>query len=226
MTGICVVYNTKDLFQRAYESVRKFHPGLDMLIIDGSSESDPCFDYVRSLRSEATIYQFRNNVGHGPGMNIGLEKCKDDEALIFDSDIVMLRSPLSGMLSLMTRETYGVGWITEIGSDGFDYGTFPGHFREAPIPYLHPYFMILNVKQYFRFPPFINHGAPCFQAMKAIHEKGLSRDILGNFLTGHTSGEGINWKGRPNPYIQHDFGGTRTMNKNNGEGEVPGKWQR
>lgn len=228
MTGICVTYNTQKLFQRAYESLRLHLPFLPLIIVDGSEAKNACAQYVRSLRSDLnTVYQLGYNIGHGRGMDYALERCGARTALVFDSDTVMLKNPVSKMLALLDGDTYGVGWVYYVGEDGFDFGT-PERGHKTPIPYLHPYFMLLNVQQYFRFPRFVHHGAPCYKAMAEIARRGLSDKMLKQFdgLTGHTSGAGINWVGRPSKYIQHDFGGTRTANKLRGEKEIDGQWVR
>lgn len=228
MTGLCVTYNTKGLIERSYNSVRKFHPDLPILIIDGSDKSNECYKYLDSIKSEVTeVIHTDYNIGHGKGMDLGIRKIKSDLAFIFDSDIVMLKSPLSEMLSMMDSKTYGVGWIYTVGEDGFDYGT-PGRNQLKPVPYLHPYCHLLNISMYKQFKPYCHHGAPSYKAMLDIYEKGLSNKILKSFpgLTGHTSGRGINWVGRPSPYIQHDFGGTRMANKYSGKKEIPGKWEK
>jgi hypothetical protein len=137
----------------------------------------------------------------------------------------MLKSPLSKMLSKMEPDTFGCGWITEIGYDGFDFGT-PGRNHTIPIPYLHPYFQLLNVSNYKKYLPYCHHGAPCYKTMIDIYNKGLSKKILKNFLTGHTAGQGMNWKGTPSKYIRHDFGGTRKINALAGKIEIPGQWER
>jgi hypothetical protein len=155
-----------------------------------------------------------------------LRLVKTKYVVIFDSDIIMLKSPVEEMFKLVEKDTYAVGWIYEIGIDGFDYGT-PGRNHLKPIPYIHPYFMLLSVDQYFKFHPFIHHGAPCYKAFLDIYEKGLSDKILKHFkgLTGHTNGHGINWVGKPSKYIQHDFGGTRIANKKSGKPEIEGEWE-
>jgi glycosyltransferase involved in cell wall biosynthesis len=230
MTGLVVTYNTRALLQRAIESVRLHHPQLDIIIVDGSASDDPCFAYTSQLRKNPLnkVYQVGYNIGHGQGMHFGIERCDDTEVLVFDSDIVMLRSPVSAMLSLLDPSAYGVGWLTAIGRDGFDYGTYDRHFNEPAIPYLHPYFMLLNVQQYRRYAPFVHHGAPCYKAMIDIFDRGHSSRALRSYagLTGHTTGFGINWTGKPNPYIQHDFGGTRQNNRAHGRKEIEGQWQR
>ncbi|MFA7283688.1 MAG: glycosyltransferase family A protein, partial [Candidatus Omnitrophota bacterium] len=50
ITGITVCQNTKDLIKRSYESIRKFHPEMPIIIIDGSDSNDPCYIYTRSLQ--------------------------------------------------------------------------------------------------------------------------------------------------------------------------------
>jgi hypothetical protein len=227
MTGIVVVYNTKEIFQRAYESIRQHLPALPLIIVDGSEVKNPCAEYVNSLRSPLnTVYQLGYNIGHGRGMHYGLTRCTTKTALLFDSDIVMLKNPITEMASLLGCFTYGVGWVYAIGRDGFDYGT-PARGHITPIPYLHPYFMLLNMRQYFNFAPFVHHGAPCYKAMIDIFDRGLSKELVVPFsgLTGHTSGQGANWTGKPNEYIRHDFGGTRKANKMVGKNEIIGRWE-
>ena len=225
ITGIVVTYNTRSLIERAYTSLRKFHPFMPLIIIDGSSPADPCYKYVYSLRSEYNQVYHSGKIGHGRGMDYALKKCGTKQALVFDSDIEILQDPLPEMQKLMTPEIYGTGWVYEIGRDGYDYGT-PGFNHKEPIPYMHPYFMLLNVEQYFNFHRFVHHGAPCYKAMVDLFDKGQSwRVVPCPILTGHTSSEGMNWKGKPNAYVRHDFGGTRMNNKKQGKEEIEGTWE-
>jgi len=229
MTGLVVVYNTKSLIEASFTSTRKFHPNLPILIIDGSDKNNECFSYVKSLADENTkIVQLEKNIGHGRGMDMGLRMIQTRHALIFDSDIVMLKSPLSAMLEMMEEDTFGCGWINEIGFDGYDYNTFQHQIKDGPVKYLHPYFQIVNVANYKKYAPYCHHGAPCYKTMIDIHKRGLSGKILKHFpgLTGHTSGKGSNWIGRPSEYIQHDFGGTRMANKAAGKKEIIGVWEK
>lgn len=225
ITALTVCYNTEVFIARSYHSIRAFHPDIKMIIVDGSPKESECYNYVSKLAgSNTSVHLFGYNIGHGNGMHYALTQVKTKYALIFDSDIIMIDSPVSQMLAQMEPETYATGWKYEIGFDGFDYGT-PGRGHKDRIPYIHPYFMLLNVEQYFKFHRFCHHGAPCYKAMIDIYESGKS-DILKSFagLTGHTSGEGINWKAQPNKYIIHDFGGTRKHNRELGKLEIEGGW--
>lgn len=227
MTGICVTYNTAELFKTAFESFRRFHPHMDFTIIDNSDRSDPCWHYVESIKNVANVIHTDANIGHGRGLDLGLRRCGDDLAVVFDSDIVMLRSPLAQMTAMMDSETYGIGWITTIGHDGFDFGT-PDRGHTIPIPYLHPYFAMINVAQYMKYHPFVHHGAPWFKTAIQLFEMGLSDKLLKSCdaLTGHSMGYGINWRAQIPTHIRHDFGGTRAMNRRRGKREIDGKWER
>ncbi len=228
MTGLCVVYNTRSLIETSFNSIRKFHPSLPILIIDNSDRKNDCYEFTESLKSGITkVIHTGENIGHGIGMDKGIRMVQTEYVLIFDSDIEMLKSPLSGMLGMMESDTFGCGWVTEIGTDGFDYGTFEHQKKDGPVKYLHPYFQLVNVANYRKFQPYCHHGAPCYKTMIDINKQKLSR-ILKHYsgLTGHTSGHGANWVGRPSEYIRHDFGGTRMANRKAGLKEIPGTWDR
>jgi len=212
VTGITVCSNTKVLIERAYNSIRKFHPEMPIIIVDGSSPRDPCAFYLLGLWSKKTkIISLGYNIGHGRGMCLGISKAKTKYALIFDSDIEMLKSPVAQMLGMMEENTFGVGYIErKTGQDGYEYGVNKHHKNQEPMPYLHPYFQLINIKNYKKFHPYVHHGAPCYLTMRDIYKRGLSDKILKEFPgLGHSSGQGYNWKGRSREYIQHDCRGTR-----------------
>ena len=231
ISALTVCFETANLLFTAYETFRAFNPDMPLTIVDGSAPGSDCYKYVEKLTArdrKVAAMQVGYNIGHGHGMHYGIHKAETDLILIFDSDVEFLKNPVPEMLELISPNRYGVGWVYEIGPDGYDYGTFPNHLQHGPIPYLHPYFHLLNREMYGRFLPYCHHGAPSYRAMKDIYEHGLSAQLLVNFdgLTGHSKGEGMNWKAREPVYIRHDFGGTRTANRKRGLKEVPGTWER
>jgi len=230
ITGVTVCHNTKAALELAYMSVRRFHPDLNIVIVDGSDRPDPCAAYVQSLASELTTAVVPGyNIGHGRGMCLGIKNVKTPYALIFDSDIVMLKSPVLGMLAMMEEDTYGVGYIEKnTAFDGFEWGAKKTHAVEkiGKMWYLHPMFQLLSVRRYKEFHPYVHHGAPCYLAMLDIHKKGLSEKILKEFPgLGHSSGKGWHWAGIPREHVRHNTRGTRDVRVKKHLSEIEGPWE-
>jgi hypothetical protein len=226
ITGIVVTHNTKSLIQEAYESIRKFHPLMKIIILDGSDPGDPCRIYVKSLASSVTTIGICGyNIGHGRGMDAGIRMCKTKFALMFDSDIIMIKSPLDQMLSMIEENTYGVGYLEKTGYDGYEYGAHAHHKNQGFMLMLHPYFQLIQISEYFKFHPYVHHGAPCYLAALDIHNKGLTGKIIKEFPgLGHSSGKGWNWTGETREFIKHDTAGTRNDRVRRGKGEIEGNW--
>ena len=201
VTGITVCYNTKDLIKRAYNSFRRFHPEMPIIIIDGSDSGNPCASYIKSLASDVTtVISLGYNIGHGKGMHMGIGLAKTKYALIFDSDIEMLKSPVCQMLGMMEEDTFGIGSICKTGFDGVNYGKSPQHKETGYVLYLHPHFQLININNYKKFHPYVAHGAPCLKTMLDIHEKGLSEKILKDFP-------------QLGNFVKHYHRGTRNMRR-------------
>ena len=227
ITGITVCCNTKALFETAYLSVRQFHPDLQIIIIDGSDPGDPCAAYVRGLASSlTTVLQPGYNIGHGRGMCAGIDFAKTKYALIFDSEIEMIKSPVLEMLTMMEEDTFGVGYIEEkTAFDGYEWGVHPHHKKEGWMRYLHPMFQLINIANYRKFHPYVHHGAPCYLTMLDIHKRGLSAKILKQFPgLGHSSGKGWNWAGIPREHIRHNTRGTRDVRVKKHLPEIEAGW--
>jgi glycosyltransferase involved in cell wall biosynthesis len=218
ITGITVCWNTKDLIERAYNSMRKFYPDMPIVIIDGSDAGDPCATYVRGLASPiTTVVQPGYNIGHGRGMCAGIEKVKTSYALIFDSDIELLEPCVPAMLAMMEEDTFGVGYIEKTGYDGFVYGVHAHHENETPVRNLHPYFQLINIGNYKKFHPYVHHGMPTYLTMLDIHKRGLSEKIVKQFpgLMNHIA----------NKFVRHDSGmATGDRRKAKGLPHIEGTW--
>lgn len=226
ITALSAVCNTTELFKRMYQAFRKYHPDMKLLVLDNSDPGHECQKYLATLVDDnTTVHRLNENKGHARALNYGMQFVKTKYALIMDSDTVMLRSPVKAMLRMMKDDTYGCGWITAIGRDGYDYLTWDSQTEE--IKYLHPYFCLINTRLFFHFPPFIHHGNPYAMTMIQLHDQDESHRLV-QFpgLTGHTTGRGSNWVGTPSEYVQHDFGGTRIALRESGREEIEGKWDK
>lgn len=201
---------------------------MQLIIIDGSDKDDSCYSYVISLASELTTVGICGyNIGHGRGMNAAIGMCRTRFALIFDSDIVFIKSPVQLMLDMMEEDTYGVGYIEKSGFDGYEYGAHPHHKNQGFMYMLHPFFHLLQISEYYKFHPYIHHGAPCFKAALDIHNHGLTDKVIKVFPgLGHTHGQGWCWSAVPGEWILHDTAGTRNDRVKRGKPEIEGIWER
>jgi len=193
------------VFAECFEAFRKFLPDVRLHIIDGSEVGHPCREYIKTLASQNTVIDLiGHNIGHGRGMNRGLSRCSGEYVLLFDSDAIMIDNPVPKMLQAMTPETYAVGEIFKIGLTGL-------HRDPPTVPYVRPYFMLLNRALYYQHSPFVHHGSPCIRPMREIFDAGRSDELLRHVDL-------------IPQYIRHDWGATRKMNVKRGLRETPMNW--
>jgi hypothetical protein len=199
---------------------------MPLIIIDGSDEQDPCREYVRSLSSDiTTVGLCAYNIGHGRGMDSGIRMCKTPFVLIFDSDIVFLKSPVQQMLEMMEDDTLGVGYMEKTGLDGYEYGAKAHHKEQGFMYMMHPFFHLLQIKEYFKYFPYTQHGAPCYKQALDVHRRGLTDKVYKRFPgLGHTHGKGWSWSPVPGEWIRHDTAGTRKDRVRRGKPEIDGGW--
>lgn len=115
VTGITVCHNTNELLERAYTSIRKHRPEMNIIIVDTSDRKNPCYGYVLTLRGPRTkVMHVDKNIGHGKGLCMGINGVQTPYFLIFDSDIEMFKSPISKMLNIIPNQNL----VTNIGFEG------------------------------------------------------------------------------------------------------------
>jgi hypothetical protein len=147
--------------------------------------------------------------------------------LLFDSDIEMLKSPVQAMLDMTEDDTYGVGYIEKTAFDGHEWGCKPQHLNQGWMRYLHPYFCLIQLKEYKKYNPFIHHGAPAVNTCLDIHRRGLGNKVIKEFPgLGHSAGQGWVWTAAPREFIRHDTAGTRTYRRNRKQEEIEGTWEK
>lgn len=227
VTAVCVTHNTKKLFERCFNAFRKFYPHMNLIIVDGSNESDPCYKYVVSLADAYTrVFHSDLNIGHGRGLVFALGKVDTPFALIFDSDTEILSPVVQDMLDMMEEDTLGVGNIEKTAFDGFEWGCKPEHLNQGHMRYLHPFFCLIQLKEYYKYRPYIHHGAPAVNLCLDVHNRGLSEKVIKEFPVWHTAGKGWVWEGKPNKYVRHDTQGTRAERKRRDLPEIESKWEK
>ena len=158
ITGEVVNYCTYDLLANAINSIRKYYPNLNIVVIDNTPKAK-----VKKIKDVKTLNTFEN-LGHGTGLNIGISLIKSNEILIFDSDIIM-KKPCIEEMYYNIGCNYGIGNIITVNKKGFnDY---------VGIKYLHPHFCMINRSMYYKYHRFIHHGAPFIKTMIELDNKYL-----------------------------------------------------
>ena len=228
VTGLVVTYNTKELVEKAINSVRRHHPNMRIVIIDGSDLVDPCYRYVERLADDKIrVFHTGYNIGHGRGLCEGIKYVDTPYVLIFDSDIEMVKSPLGGMLEMMEENTWGVGHIEKVDLGGHEYGLRKEEMSKGQMDYLHPYFCLIQMKEYKKYPSFIHHGAPAVNIMLYLHRMCLSGRVIKEFKgLGHTLNSGGTWVEKLNEWVIHRTRGTRDVRVKRRLTEIEGVWEK
>lgn len=191
VTVIIVSYNTYQLVRECYNSLRKFYPTIPCILIDGSDEGDKCHEFVKTRNTKYNkIFSLKKNIGHGPGMVLGIENCETDYFLLMDSDVVINKAGvIETMLGIFTQfkkledqiEVYGVGQLIKTNSKGLE---------GNDLHYLHPHFALIKKSAYQKCHTIINHGAPMLKAMKDVEKNrySLIKFPLNDYITHHERG--------------------------------------
>ena len=193
LAAAIVHYRTPDLLARAVASFRTFYPNTHLLLIDNGStvQTAEVLNSLISRYGPGEVLSNSANLHHGPAMHQALSTLKTPLALVFDSDVVVLRGGMiERMEALLAADplVYAVGQMTWMDDRGFDLPEASGGH-----PYIRPVCMLLRRDLYHSLPPFERHGAPCLRNMVAAVERGYR---LLDFPTAE--------------FIRHDGRGTAT----------------
>lgn len=198
ITCITVVYKTPELINDTYITFRKFYPTIKYIIVDNSG-GDKTTELIRSwLLNDPNLKLIENpdNIGHGYGMQLGIDESETDLLFIFDSDIIFKSGGfIEVAMELFEEDTYGVGWILKTDMGG---RSIRQNYDGEVLHYLFDAFWFTNKIQYNKYHKLHKYGLPLFKAMVEIHEAGLSEKILKPFFNRNL-----------NQYLTHLSGGTR-----------------
>ena len=173
-TGVVVSYDKKELLERSYNSVKKFYPDLDIIIVDGSPKESECRKFIDNLDAQKVFVDF--NISHGRGLHLGITISPTDLVLCFDNDIEVLKPPIEEMLKLMDKKTWGVGGLVELpqATWGIDVGKW------GDITYMHPNFHIINRHVYRKYLPYVHSAGPgqvTFLDIASKRDQGVLKDF-------------------------------------------------
>lgn len=175
VTVLMCHYATLEHTRLALNSLLRFYPDIDILVVNGSTHDKTSTDYLRFMElkhDNIRVYEKENGVSHGVNMDDAIRNhITSDYVLLMDSDVIVMRG---GFIEDMINElkvtwcTYAVGTLM-IGSNENDAIGYP-HFDGDELRYAHPSCSLYNRSIYLELRPFCDHGAPCVYNMKDAAE--------------------------------------------------------
>lgn len=204
---------TKDLIQLCLESLLRFYPDINVLIVDGESGDDSLryIKYKELITPNVRVWERLGKVlgkhtSHGVTMDEALRnQIKTKYVLIMDSDVIIQRGGwIEEMLNQFASDDklYATGTLMLVSRSG-EACSLPKDDSDI-LRYAHPSCSIINREMYIGLKPFGDHGAPCVWNMISAEDAGLN---IGYYpvdkYVAHLSGS--SWT-EPRTIWRHDFG--------------------
>jgi GT2 family glycosyltransferase len=167
--GVAIVcYNTPYIITTAVSSVQSYVS--EVLIINSSDKENKAFSECNNLAEiydNVSVCNTYDNIGHGKGLNLAIEKLKSEFIICMDSDAELLDHTLiDDMLNYIKDDSvYGCGRVLR--------------FKTK---YLYLPFCMIKKSTFNKYHPFVHSGAPFEKTMKDINGKKKLIDIP-NFMS-------------------------------------------
>lgn len=170
---------TKDLTSLCLESLLRFYPDIQILIVDGNSEDDST-SYLKQKaikNPNITVWERTGINSHGMTMDDAILKhIKTKYVLLCDSDIIVERGGLiEDMLIEFKKDSnlYAIGSVMLVTRKNYACG--PPQSTDDILRYAHPSFSIYDTEVYKKLnAPFTDHGAPCVYNMMEAEKRNLT----------------------------------------------------
>lgn len=168
MIGVVIVsYKTPELLRKAVDSIYKVKE-LKVKIVDNSPKESECYKEADKLarRKNVSVIHTEKNIFHGDGLNLGIENLDTEYVIVMDSDAELLDESIIPMLieKLNDDNVYAAGASVEHVAEGNErYG--------VKFDYLRPFFAMFKREMFYKYYPFVHHGAPWCQTMIDIRNE-------------------------------------------------------
>lgn len=186
--------NTKVMVQLAIESLLRFYPDVNILVVDDDSNDDSLtyLQFKQLTTPNLTLWEKKGEyIGHGGNMNAAIrEYVKTTYVMLMDSDVIIERG---GFVEEMLKEfdnnpkLYATGTL-QISSYANNGGE-PNDIADIT-PYANPQLSMYFVPGYLKLNAnFLNDGTPCILNMKAAKDAGMEvKYFPTDFYCTHNSG--------------------------------------
>ncbi len=182
VTAVVCQRNTKELIQLLLESLLRFYPDLNIVVVDDNSNDDSLL-YLQfmELKHPNIRVWYRNDgtyIGHGCQLHETMINYVETEyALILDSDVIIDRGGfLEEMIERFSKnpKLFAIGTLqyTSYANNGGEPNT-----PEDAIPYGNPQLCLYHIPTYKELDaPFLTDGTPCILTAKAAYDAGLETE--------------------------------------------------
>jgi glycosyltransferase involved in cell wall biosynthesis len=177
VTFVICQKNTKSTIQLALESLFRFYPDVNVVVMDDNSTDDSVLylQFMELIKPNLKVYWNKGELfGHGNAMDFAIcELVKTEYVMMMDSDVIITRNGfLEQMLMayLSNPKLYGIGTL-QISS----YKNNGGEPIDIPdiVPYGSPNLCMYHVPTYLTLPPALTDGTPLILNNKGARDKGL-----------------------------------------------------
>jgi len=177
VTFVICQKNTKSTIQLALESIYRFYPDVNVIVMDDNSNDDSVLylQYMLLMKPNLRVYWNKGELfGHGNAMDFAIcELVKTEFVMMMDSDVIITRGGfLEQMLNSYSTnpKLYGIGTL-QISS----YKNNGGEPIDIPdiVPYGSPNLCMYHVPTYLELPPALTDGTPLILNNKGARDAGL-----------------------------------------------------
>jgi glycosyltransferase involved in cell wall biosynthesis len=169
---LIVNYRTLELTTQCVESLERFYPRTEILLVDNGSGDESTDTICEMAKHSGNIRAILNptNRFHGPALDQGLRAAQTRLVFCLDSDCEVLQG---GFLEAMAAyfadaNTYAVGELVHMNRFGYA----PPYSKWRSFEYVHPRRMLLDSSKYLGLRRFNHHGAPCLTNMRQAVQRG------------------------------------------------------
>lgn len=177
VTFVICQKNTKSTIQLALESIYRFYPDVNVVVMDDNSTDNSVLylQYMLLMKPNLKVYWNKGEVfGHGNAMHFGIcEFVKTEFVMMMDSDVIITRGGfLQEMMDVYKTnpKLYGIGTLQI--SSYKNNGGEPIDIADI-VPYGSPNLCMYHTATYLELPQALTDGTPLILNNKGAMDAGL-----------------------------------------------------
>ncbi len=208
VTVLIINRKTLHLTRACLESLFQFYPDIHVLLVDNRSDGDPSEQWIRDISqiySNVTPYMIvQGEPHHALGLNTAFSICTTPYIISLDSDVTVLRGEWIEAMSqafLVDPFLFAIGQLALNSNSDCTRAPFPG---EKSYAFVSPFCAMWDVTKFRQMKVAFDFGGqpactPCRAAIRSGYHLANLPGLHPNNLP----------NGNVQPYVYHEWGGTR-----------------